>query len=87
MSVDRVWAVDLQSGKHVEGKVTGGKTLRVAGLPLGTYGLVLKCGNRVVEGLCYPDEVYVGNELTGDDLKAFRDEVRAQEQFFDKKHA
>jgi hypothetical protein len=86
VSVDRVWAVELYLGKHIEGKVTNGKNLRVADLPLGTYGLVLKCGNHIIEGLRYPDEVYVGNELAGDDLKAFRDEVLAQETFFDNKN-
>jgi hypothetical protein len=83
--VDRVWAVELQLGKHIEGKVTGGRQLRVADLPFGTYGLVLKCGNHIIEGLRYPDEVYLGADLEGDDLKAFRDEVLKQELFFDTK--
>lgn len=85
LAVDRAWAVELQLGKHIEG-VARGKTVRIADLPLGTYGLVLKCGNHIVEGLRYPDEVYVGNDLAGDDLKAFRDEVLAQEMFFDNKN-
>jgi len=84
-AVDRFWAVDPISGRHIEGKVTGGKTLRAADLPLGTYGLVLKCGNHVVEGLRLPDEIYLGNDLEGADRKAFRDEVLAQETFFDQK--
>lgn len=83
--VDRFWAVDPLSGKHLEGKVTGGKMLRVADLPLGTYGLVLKCGNHIVEGVRLPDEIYLGNELAGDDLKDFKGEVLAQETFFDNK--
>jgi hypothetical protein len=84
-SADRVWAVELQLGKHIEGTVTNGKRIRVADLPLGTYGLVLKCGTHIIEGMRYPDEVYVGTDLTGDDRKAFEEEVRKQEQFFDNK--
>jgi hypothetical protein len=85
LGADQVWAVELQLGKHIEGTVTSGRKIRVSDLPLGIYGLVLKCGNHVIEGLRYPDEVYVGNDLAGDDLKAFRDEVLAQETFFDTK--
>lgn len=83
--VDRAFAVDLMAGKHPEGKVVNGKQIRFVDLPLATYGLVLKCGNHIVEGIRYPDEVYTGNDLVGDDLKAFRDEVLAQETFFDAK--
>jgi hypothetical protein len=82
---DRVWAVELQLGKHIEGKVTSGRNIRVADLPLGTWCLVLRTGNHIIEGLRYPDEVYTGSDLVGDDLKAFKDEVLAQETFFDTK--
>lgn len=84
-NIDRVWAVELQQGLHIEGKAAGSHTVRVADLPLGTWCLVLKCGNHIIEGLRYPDEVYVGSDLAGDDLKACRDEVLAQETFFDTK--
>src|ERR1043166_5774428 len=71
---DRVWAVELQLGKHIEGKVTSGRNIRIVDLPLGTWCLVLRCGNHIIEGMRYPDEVYTGNDLVGDDLKAFKDE-------------
>ncbi|MSR65138.1 MAG: hypothetical protein EXS18_05080 [Verrucomicrobiae bacterium] len=82
---DHVWAVELQLGKHIEGKVTSRRHIRAADLPLGTWCLVLRTGNHIIEGLRYPDEVYTGSDLTGDDLKAFKDEVLAQETFFDTK--
>ena len=85
LSADHAWAVELQQGKHIEGAVTNGKKIRIAGLPAGTYCLTIRAGNLVVEGLRYPDEIYVGSDLAGDDLAAFRAEVLAQETFFDNK--
>jgi len=82
---DHVYAVELQLGKHIEGNVGNGQSLHIGNLPLGTWCLVIRNGNNVIEGLRYPDEVYVGNDLTGDDLKAFKNEVLAQETFFDTK--
>lgn len=82
---DRGWAVELQMGKHVEGRRAGERVFRFADLPFGTWCLVFRRGDHIVEGLRYGDEVYTGAELAGEDRQSLEAEVLAQETFFDRK--
>ncbi len=85
-NLQKVVAVEVNTGKHIDGKMETGGRFLVENLPDGQYFLMLKGENDVLEGMRFPDDVYAGKPLTAQDRADLEKAIRKMEEFMHDKY-
>ncbi len=80
-NLEKVFAVEVNTGKITAGKLEPGGRFVVSGLAEGEYFLAFKGANDVLEGMRFSDEVYAGLPLTAADKAELEKVIYKQETF------